>query len=329
MQVSGLVSIITPCYNSGACIHRLLDSILMQDYPSIEMFAIDDGSTDNTKEVITSYISKFEGKGYSLTYIYQENAGQAAAVNRGMKLVKGEFLAWPDSDDYYNRTDAISTFVCTLNSLDDNYGVVCFVGTFVEETTLAPINRNKIYNSQEQLFETCLLGGDFLAVPINYMVRMTDFDKVNPLREIYTGQHAQNMQMLLPLFYSYKCKTIQQSLCNILERSSSYSRISLPYEKKKEEISAWLDIKLNTLLRIKELPAADRLQYEKRCVTIDLLSKLELALLYMNKKDADISLRALKKNGEPASFKVRIKAMLLHFPFIYNLSKRFKRCFHH
>ena len=53
----GLVSILTPCYNTGSIVHRLLDSILAQDYPSIEMFAINDGSTDNTEVVIKSYIS--------------------------------------------------------------------------------------------------------------------------------------------------------------------------------------------------------------------------------------------------------------------------------
>ena len=53
-----LISIITPCYNTGNLLSRLLDSILMQDYPSVEMYAIDDGSSDNTAEVIKNYIPK-------------------------------------------------------------------------------------------------------------------------------------------------------------------------------------------------------------------------------------------------------------------------------
>lgn len=61
----GLVSIITPCYNTGGVIHRLLDSVLEQDYPSISMLVIDDGSADNSKEVILSYIPLFEKKGYN------------------------------------------------------------------------------------------------------------------------------------------------------------------------------------------------------------------------------------------------------------------------
>lgn len=49
---SKLVSVITPCYNSGKFIHRLLETILEQDYPCLEMYVIDDGSVDNTKEVV-------------------------------------------------------------------------------------------------------------------------------------------------------------------------------------------------------------------------------------------------------------------------------------
>ena len=66
-----LISILTPSYNNGDIIHRLLDSILMQTYQKIEMFVIDDGSTDNTKEVILKYIDKFSKRGIVLNYIYQ------------------------------------------------------------------------------------------------------------------------------------------------------------------------------------------------------------------------------------------------------------------
>ena len=58
----GLITILTPCYNTGNILYRLLDSILMQDYPSVEMFAINDGSSDNTESVIKSYIPKFENE---------------------------------------------------------------------------------------------------------------------------------------------------------------------------------------------------------------------------------------------------------------------------
>lgn len=62
-MTKGLVSVITPCYNGGMLIHRLLDSILKQDYSMIEMYVVDDGSKDNTRSVIESYIDCFADKG--------------------------------------------------------------------------------------------------------------------------------------------------------------------------------------------------------------------------------------------------------------------------
>lgn len=324
MHIPGLVSIITPCYNSSAYVHRLLDSVLMQDYPFIEMFAIDDGSMDNTREIIESYITRFENRGYSLTYVHQENAGQAAAVNRGLKYVKGEYLTWPDSDDYYNRKDSISTFVNEITQLNSTYGVVCNIGTFVDEKTLQDQHREWDFNKRENLFETCLLGGDFLAIPINYMIRMEAFDKVNPERNIYIKQQAQNMQMLLPLFYSYKCKTFYESLSNIVVLSSSHSRHSRSYNNQKEVIQGWLDIKLNTLDKIKEMNNEEREKYKMLCLIKDLRSKLELAFNYKNRLGAQECIRRLKEIGVKVEVKKQAKAILLYFPWFYNLVMYFK-----
>mgnify|MGYP000809890620 FL=1 len=65
-----LVSVLTPCYNTGRYIHRLLDSVIMQDYPRIQMIVVDDGSTDGSADIIKSYVPLFHGKGYlSLIHI--------------------------------------------------------------------------------------------------------------------------------------------------------------------------------------------------------------------------------------------------------------------
>jgi UDP-glucose:(glucosyl)LPS beta-1,3-glucosyltransferase len=102
------VSIITPAYNCGMFIQRLFDSILIQTYNNIEMFVIDDGSTDNTRQVIEAYMPRFIDRGYSLKYVYQENQGPAGAINTGLKLINEDsYLVWPDSDDFYACPDAI------------------------------------------------------------------------------------------------------------------------------------------------------------------------------------------------------------------------------
>ena len=76
---SDLVSVIIPCYNHGAYLVEAIESILAQTYPNIEIIVVDDGSTDNTKEVACGF--------EKVRYIYQTNAGLSAARNTGIKLV--------------------------------------------------------------------------------------------------------------------------------------------------------------------------------------------------------------------------------------------------
>lgn len=88
-------SIIIPTYNRANRISKAIDSVLSQTYSDFELIIVDDGSTDNTKEVVSSY------KDERIVYIYQENAERSAARNNGINHTKGEFICFLDSDDYY------------------------------------------------------------------------------------------------------------------------------------------------------------------------------------------------------------------------------------
>ena len=101
------VSIITPCYNGEMYVERMLNSVLEQDYNNIEFILINDGSTDKTEAIVKKYETKFKKKGIDFIYIYQSNSGQAAALNKGLAIFKGDYLTWPDSDDMLSK-DSIS-----------------------------------------------------------------------------------------------------------------------------------------------------------------------------------------------------------------------------
>ena len=103
-MVKGLISVVSPCYNHGIVLYRFLDSLLEQTYTNMQVILVDDGSTDNTKDVVEAYIPKFKSKNIILEYYYQDNAGVSEAINTGLRYVKGEFLCWPDSDDWYSPT---------------------------------------------------------------------------------------------------------------------------------------------------------------------------------------------------------------------------------
>ena len=89
-----LVSVIIPAYNSANSLPTCLDSVFIQNYKPIQVIVINDGSTDNTVEVVKSF-------GDKIIYLEQDNKGQGAARNAGLKVAAGEFIAFLDADDYW------------------------------------------------------------------------------------------------------------------------------------------------------------------------------------------------------------------------------------
>lgn len=84
-----------PTYNYGKYIKQAIDSVLAQDYRPLEVVVVDDGSTDNTAEIIKQYDPEI------VRYYYQKKKGQPAARNLCCRKAQGEFFAWLDADDYY------------------------------------------------------------------------------------------------------------------------------------------------------------------------------------------------------------------------------------
>jgi glycosyltransferase involved in cell wall biosynthesis len=89
-----LVSIVTPAYNQAAFLPDTIETVLSQDYPRIEHIVIDDGSTDNTREILSSYTGR-------LTWESQPNQGQTPTINKGWQRSSGEIITWLNSDDTY------------------------------------------------------------------------------------------------------------------------------------------------------------------------------------------------------------------------------------
>ncbi len=90
------VSVIITTYNYGQFIQEAIESILDQTYKNFEIIVIDDGSTDNTKEVLKPYLNRIK-------YIYQENSHIPKARNTGILISKGEYLAFLDADDLWEK----------------------------------------------------------------------------------------------------------------------------------------------------------------------------------------------------------------------------------
>ncbi|NEQ23677.1 MAG: glycosyltransferase [Microcoleus sp. SIO2G3] len=95
------VSVVIPSYNCAAYIQEAVDSVLNQTYQSVEAIVVDDGSTDNTRELLEPYGASEALHGNRIRYVYQQNRGVAAARNRAIHLARGELIALLDADDYF------------------------------------------------------------------------------------------------------------------------------------------------------------------------------------------------------------------------------------
>jgi len=89
-----LVSVIIPTYNRAHFLPDAIESVLAQTYKNWELIVVDDGSTDNTREVVARF-------GGQVCYLYQENKGCGAARNTGIEYARGEYIALLDSDDVW------------------------------------------------------------------------------------------------------------------------------------------------------------------------------------------------------------------------------------
>jgi glycosyltransferase involved in cell wall biosynthesis len=94
-----LVSIVIPTYNRANRVMQTLDSIFAQTYSYFEVIVVDDGSTDNTIQVLEEYKQQTPRKEIAFTIVRQANAGAPVARNKGLSMAKGEYIVFFDSDD--------------------------------------------------------------------------------------------------------------------------------------------------------------------------------------------------------------------------------------
>ncbi|MBB4823651.1 glycosyltransferase involved in cell wall biosynthesis [Sporosarcina luteola] len=96
--IETLVSVVLTNYNYNQYLHEAIDSVLNQTYENFELVIVDDGSTDDSKEIIQSYYLKYPNK---IKVIFKENGGQGSAFNAGIENANGEIIAFLDADDFW------------------------------------------------------------------------------------------------------------------------------------------------------------------------------------------------------------------------------------
>jgi len=144
-----LVTALINNYNYGRFLAEAIDSALAQTWQNLEVLVVDDGSTDNSREVLERYDDK-------IRVIYKENGGQASAFNAGIREAKGEILCFLDSDDIWH-SNKVEQVVAKYQ--EGHFGLVC------HDLYEVDANRNRVNEFlQSQTNNTPLCSGNLLKV---------------------------------------------------------------------------------------------------------------------------------------------------------------------
>ena len=173
MKCDKTVSIIIPTYNRAALVKRAIMSIIDQTYQKIEVIVVDDGSTDDTEDVVLSIDYD------NLKYIKQVNSGACVARNRGIKEAKGEVIAFLDSDDewYPEKLEK------HMRHFDQNGGKVSVCNYMIEkkgeEKKGVPDDHSDFFTYDELLDHNYITTGSIL-IDKEFLIHIGGFDTKMP-----------------------------------------------------------------------------------------------------------------------------------------------------
>ncbi len=236
------VSVIIPTYNSARFVADAIDSVLVQDYPNKEVIVVDDGSTDNTAELIANYDQQVK-------LIRQENAGPAAARNNGVRASTGELVAFLDSDDFWLPGKLVAQ-VAYLEHHPDTALVfhdwdVSMSETEKDKTLRADIKRLRHRHTKPDL-ATCMDGWlynellfDSIMTTISVMMRRSLFDQLGGFDE--SLPQGQDYDMWLRASRETRIAKLCDKLAVISKRQGSISTTLRPVNYRARILERTLD----------------------------------------------------------------------------------------
>ena len=162
-----LFSIIVPIYNVERYLEQCIESVLAQDYQNYELILVDDGSPDNSIDICIKYAKQYP----NIVFIRKINGGLSDARNAGIKLARGEYLMFLDSDDYWEGTTILSDLqnIITENNPDVIFNYMSSV--YPDKIVNHYINRDKLIGSFKEDFQDLYQDGIYLGFPFTKIMK--------------------------------------------------------------------------------------------------------------------------------------------------------------
>jgi glycosyltransferase involved in cell wall biosynthesis len=214
------VSVIIPTYNYCHFLGEAIQSVLEQTFSDFELIVVDDGSTDNTKEVVDSFGDS------RIRYIYQENRGVSAARNTGIKVSSGEYVAFLDSDDMW-LPENLELKVKVLDSRSDVALICSDAYVFNDDTSdilgrlwhdKKSADRVNLQRVSKQPLKEMLSRGGFIAPQLT-VVRREVFTEVGYFDEsLYVGE---DWDMFIRIFLRFPIEVLDKPLVRMRKHRDS------------------------------------------------------------------------------------------------------------
>jgi glycosyltransferase involved in cell wall biosynthesis len=195
------VSVIIPAYNAARYLHATIQSVLIQSFTDFEIIVSDDGSTDNTGEVIRSFTDE------RIRYIRRLNAGVSSARNSGAEIATGEYLAFLDADDLFCAHN-LSKKVQLLEQ--DSEADMVFADCEVINESGKATGETLIGNDQNVFEDLLLWNGTVIPGPSSILVRKKAFEAVGCFDPEFSTAADQNF--FFRIAHKHKCKRVPEVL---------------------------------------------------------------------------------------------------------------------
>jgi glycosyltransferase involved in cell wall biosynthesis len=210
------VSIIIPTYNRAGLLRQAIESVLAQTYRDFETVVADDGSTDDTAQVIAGY-------GRAVTHVPLPHLGQPAATrNSGLRVAQGEYIAFLDSDDLF-LPDKLARQVPALEA-DPTIGMVYSNGLYFRHDPKQPTGhvQDGLPTPSGQIFAD-LLRGNMLAPPV-VLIRRSCLERVGPFDERPDFRAVEDFDLWLRVAAGFPVLYVPGDVAAIRRHSQSISR---------------------------------------------------------------------------------------------------------
>lgn len=258
---TGIVSLIVPCYNVDRFISRFFDSLIRQTYKNIEVILVEDGPTDRTGELIEEAVPELEAEGYHVKLVRQPNRGLAGAVDTGLKHFTGEFLTWPDPDDWLTP-HSIEVRVARMREFPEAGLLRTVAKNYIDEEGVFRGHLGELGSAPRwcpDLFGRLFLGRTHYH-PVCHFVRSSAFLATTG-RSIHVaeGGNSQNLQMLLPLTERFPTIETGDICANYTVRADSRSRRDVTAEPKAKRTQMLLENIFETIPKL----AGDHEEYRR------------------------------------------------------------------